>query len=151
MAIKINNVTVINDQLNIENIGTINGVSWAEVVANAAEGAEVDLNELTDVSLGTLATGEVLYYDGTNWVNTGLQFSDISGFLSDAQVAESNVTQHQAALSITESQISDLDKSAGAISYTNTTSGLTATTTQAAIDELEAAIEDAEVLALAGL
>lgn len=34
-----------------------------------------------------------------------------SGTLDDARVAESNVTQHQAALSITESQISDLDHS----------------------------------------
>lgn len=31
-----------------------------------------------------------------------------SGTLADARVAESNVTQHQAALSVTESQISDL-------------------------------------------
>lgn len=34
-----------------------------------------------------------------------------SGTLADGRVAESNVTQHQAALSITESQISDLDHS----------------------------------------
>jgi hypothetical protein len=36
-----------------------------------------------------------------------------SGTLADGRVAESNVTQHQAALSITESQISDLDHTDG--------------------------------------
>jgi hypothetical protein len=108
MAIKVSGTTVINDSQNIENITTINGTDWATVVSNAAEGAEVDLNELTDVTIGTLASGEVLYYDGSEWINSGLSFSDISGVLADSQVAESNVTQHEAALSITESQISDL-------------------------------------------
>jgi hypothetical protein len=66
------------------------------------------LGEVTDVTLGTLATGEVLQYNGSAWVNTGLNFTDIAGTLADAQVVQSNVTQHQAALNITESQISDL-------------------------------------------
>ena len=52
-----------------------------------------------------------------NILTSGLSASDIpnlatskitSGTFADARIAESNVTQHQAALSITESQISDL-------------------------------------------
>ena len=78
MAIKVSGTTVINDSHNIENITTINGTDWATVVSNAAEGAQVDLNELTDVTIGTLASGEVLYYNGSGWVNSGLSFSDIS-------------------------------------------------------------------------
>jgi hypothetical protein len=38
-----------------------------------------------------------------------------SGVLADARVQESNVTQHQAALSITESQISDLNHAVAAL------------------------------------
>lgn len=41
----------------------------------------------------------------------GLDTAQIStGTFADARIAESNVTQHEAALSVTESQISDLDK-----------------------------------------
>lgn len=51
--------------------------------------------------------------------------SDItSGTFADARIAESNVTQHQAALSITESQISDLGTyatAAGTMTFTNKT------------------------------
>ena len=109
MAIKVTGTTVINDSRNIENITTINGTAWATVVANASAGSEVTVNELTDVTLGTLSTGEVLQYNGSAWVNTGLDFTDIASTLADAQVVESNVTQHEAALTITESQISDLN------------------------------------------
>jgi NDP-sugar pyrophosphorylase family protein len=108
MAIKVTGTTVINDSRNIENITTINGTAWATVVSNASAGSEVTVNELTDVTLGTLTTGEVLQYNGSAWVNTGLDFTDIASTLANAQVVASNVTQHQAALSITESQISDL-------------------------------------------
>jgi hypothetical protein len=108
MAIKVTGTTVINDSRNIENITTINGTAWATVVANASAGSEVTVNDLTDVTLGTLTTGEVLQYNGSAWVNTGLDFTDIASTLANAQVVASNVTQHQAALSITESQISDL-------------------------------------------
>ena len=107
MAIKVTGTTVINDSRNIENITTINGTTWATVVSNAS--GVPALNDVTDVTLGTLSTGEVLQYNGSAWVNTGLDFTDIASTLADAQVVETNVTQHQAALSITESQISDLN------------------------------------------
>lgn len=83
----------------------------------------VALNDVTDVVItGPIADNEVLAWDtGTSrWINQTLAeaaiaaavhshaASDItSGTLADARVAQSNVTQHQAALSITESQISD--------------------------------------------
>jgi len=100
MAIKITGTTVINDSRNIENITSINGTAWATVVSNALEGSEVDLNELTDVTIGTLATGQVVQYNGSGWVNTGLDFTDIASTIADAQVPASAVTQHEAALTI---------------------------------------------------
>jgi hypothetical protein len=51
-------------------------------------------------------------------VNNIIPAGVISGELDDSNVAETNVTQHQAALSITESQISDLQ--AYLTSYTET-------------------------------
>jgi len=88
------------------------------------------LPELSDVVITTVADNEVLAYNsGTSkWINqTAAEASlaaashnhaasDInSGTLADAIVAQSNVTQHQAALSVTESQISDLDHDAAKI------------------------------------
>lgn len=79
------------------------------------------LSDLSDVTITSIASGEVLKWNGSAWVNNTLaeagiaaashthSTSDItSGTFDDARIAESNVTQHQAALSITESQISDL-------------------------------------------
>lgn len=69
----------------------------------------VVLNDLSDLTITTPSTADIVYYDGAGWVNQALAASDIqSGTFADARIAESNVTQHQAALSITESQISNL-------------------------------------------
>lgn len=87
--------------------------------------ADTDLFEIVDVSEAaaadqnkkvTPATLKTAFSTGGSHAVTGFAAtshnhaaSDInSGTLTDARVAESNVTQHQAALSVTESQISDL-------------------------------------------
>lgn len=81
------------------------------------DGGALALDDLTDVTITAAATGEFLRYNGSAWVDTVLVAGDIpaldtakitTGTFADARIAESNVTQHQAALSITESQISDL-------------------------------------------
>jgi len=79
------------------------------------------LSDLSDVTITSIASGEILKWSGSAWINNTLAeagiaavghthpTSDItSGTFADARIAETNVTQHQAALSITESQISDL-------------------------------------------
>jgi len=79
------------------------------------------LSDLSDVTITTIGTGEILKWNGSAWINNTLSeagiaatghshaTSDItSGTFADARIAQSNVTQHQSALSITESQISDL-------------------------------------------
>lgn len=67
------------------------------------------LDSLSDVVLTSPSTGHFLRFDGSNWVNTLLAAGDIpnldaskitSGTFADGRVAQSNVTQHQAALSI---------------------------------------------------
>ena len=59
----------------------------------------VALNDVSDVTITAAATGEFLRYNGTAWVDSTIQ---------DGDIAESAVTQHQGALSLTVSQISDL-------------------------------------------
>ena len=69
-----------------------------------------ELNGLTDVTISAPAIQHVLVNNGAGqFVNRLLDAGDLqSGALDDARVAQTNVTQHQAALSITEGQISDL-------------------------------------------
>lgn len=74
---------------------------------NPSIAAALALGQLTDVTITTPATGEVPRFNGTAWANAALAFSDLSGVIANAQVPQSAVTQHQAALTILETQISD--------------------------------------------
>jgi len=98
---------------------TYNGTSWTNQ-NNDGSGA-TQLDELSDVLITSAATGEVLRFNGTNWVDTQLDYADlantpsnVSAFTNDAgyitgyTVTQGDVTAHEAALTITESQISDL-------------------------------------------
>lgn len=92
-------------------------------------GGATQLNELSDVTNVSYTIGHVLIADGVDYDSRLLLESDISDFgtyltsftelndlstnvtwvnVPDANITQSSVTQHQAALSITESQISDL-------------------------------------------
>lgn len=82
---------------------------------------DVDFSPLLDTGLDGDLTGSVFGDDSTllvDGVNNIIPAGVILGELADSNVAETNVTQHQAALSITESQISDLQ--AYLTSYTET-------------------------------
>ena len=67
---------------------TVNGGSTGQGLTSAADGtiAFVDLvatlDDLTDVTITSAASPEVLKYDGTGWVNATLSLSDISGSLN---------------------------------------------------------------------
>lgn len=82
------------------------------------------ISDLSDVTITLVVDGEVLQFDNatSEWINQTLAEAGISavghthaaadvvsGTFADARISESSVTQHQAALSITEAQISDLD------------------------------------------
>lgn len=92
-------------------------------ISNIALGAEATgaLGDLSNVTESTVGNDEVLQYVTDHWENQTLAEAGISavghahatsditsGTFADARVAESNVTQHEGALTITESQISDL-------------------------------------------
>lgn len=92
------------------------------------------IGDLSDVTVADLADGEVLVSSGGVWINRTLAEAGIaaaahahaasdvnSGTFADARIAESNVTQHEGALSITESQISDFAtyvKADGTVAFT---------------------------------
>jgi hypothetical protein len=95
---------------------------------------------LSDVAITANTAGEIIKWDGTNWINNTLAEAGIAadshvhdtadvttGTFADARIAASNVTQHQAALSVTESQISDL-QSYSLTSHNHTLDGLSNTT-----------------------
>ena len=111
------------------------------------------ISTLDDTTITSITDGELLSYDSgtSSWINNTLAeagvaaashthaTSDVtSGTFADARIAESNVTQHEAALTITESQISDLTHTtartdeeiedlAGGMFTGNTETGITAT------------------------
>jgi len=79
------------------------------------------LSTLSDVTITANSAGEILKWDGAAWINNTLAeagiaasshthaASDItSGTFADARIAQTNVTQYQSALVVSESQISDL-------------------------------------------
>jgi hypothetical protein len=81
-------------------------------------GGATNLNGLSDVTLTSPVEGNFLRRNSLNqFVNTDLIESDIpdlpaskmtSGTLDDARVAESNVTQHEGALTIADTQVTGL-------------------------------------------
>lgn len=51
---------------------SVNSTTGEVTINSTASGGATTLDGLSDVVLGTPATGEVLYYNGTNWVDTAL-------------------------------------------------------------------------------
>jgi len=76
---------------------------------------------LTDTTISSPGSGEYLRHDGTDWKNANIQTSDLptlpshnhaasdvtSGTFASGRISQASVTQHQAALTILESQITD--------------------------------------------
>jgi hypothetical protein len=106
-----------------------------------------NLDGLGDTVITSNTSGEILKWDGTNWINNTLAEAGIAadshvhdtadvttGTFADARIAATNVTQHQAALSITESQVSDLQ--AYMLDTTDTFTGVLTVTGSAAIDNI---------------
>lgn len=98
---------------------TYNDVANTLTVAYTGTSGATALDGLTDVNAPTPSTGDIIRFDGAEWskypdsnfaaaTHSHAASDVVSGTLDDARISESSVTQHQAALSITESQISDL-------------------------------------------
>lgn len=81
------------------------GSSWVEPPTSPTT-----LAGLGDTTISSPSNNDLLQYSGGAWINvSGISAALLtSGVLADARVQQSNVTQHEGALSITESQITDL-------------------------------------------
>jgi hypothetical protein len=83
--------------------GHLEGID--DALASGGASALDDLSDVTIISPGTL---QALTYIAGTWRNTTLSTAYIqSGTFSNSRISESSVVQHQAALTITESQITD--------------------------------------------
>ena len=103
--------------------GEMNPDSYiATFTRDDASSFDIDFSPLLDTGLDGDLTGSVFGDDSTllvDGINNIIPAGVIDGALADSNIAQSNVTQHQAALSITESQISDLQSYLTSYTETN--------------------------------
>ena len=99
-------VTASHTELNYS-VGVTSAIQ-TQIDALTASIAALELSDLTDVGVTTPTNLNALMADGDSWESRALTTADIqSGTFADARIAASNVTQHEAALTILESQITD--------------------------------------------
>lgn len=126
-------------------------VSLTPTEAVLAAGADaVSLHGRALGDLSAIAVGQVLAWDGAAFVpddgiGDGIDAADvISGTFADARIAESNVTQHQAALALSASQVTAGTFANARIAESNVTQH------QAALSIAETQIPDGLLLARVG-
>ncbi|MEM6966917.1 MAG: hypothetical protein AAF573_19285, partial [Bacteroidota bacterium] len=162
---------VAGDVINFRTISSSSGgasgrvSAWFRIRATPASTSLV--NDLLDVSAGATTAGQILQFDGSSFVNVDLSAANTSYDNSTSGLTATNV---QAAIdelssSSTDDQVLSLltniltledggsvnltpyldntdDQEADEVPYDNTSSGLTATNVQAAIDEINASTDD---------
>jgi hypothetical protein len=119
---------------NLITAGTNISVSYNDVsgVLTISSTASTDsLDDIGDVTISSATTGDLVRWNGVAWVNyadsnyaasshTHAASDVTSGTLADARISESSVTQHESALSIASSQISDKASANGVASLDGT-------------------------------
>ena len=119
---------------NLITAGTNISVSYNDVsgVLTISSTASTDsLDDIGDVTITSASTGDLVRWNGSAWVNyadsnyaasshTHAASDVTSGTLADARISESSVTQHESALSIASSQISDKASANGVASLDGT-------------------------------
>ena len=119
---------------NLITAGTNINVSYNDVsgVLTISSTASTDsLDDIGDVTITSAATGDLVRWNGVAWVNyadsnyaasshTHAASDVTSGTFADARISESSVTQHEGALSIASSQISDKASANGVASLDGT-------------------------------
>jgi len=113
------------DLYKVSAAGTRYGQDWEigdHLIINADMGGTIDnakidkidntesiaeLNDLTDVTITSQASGEVLRYDGSAWVNATLTTSDVSGVATDADLTtlEGRVTTNEGDITALEGRV----------------------------------------------
>jgi hypothetical protein len=94
--------------------------NFVEIVASLSDKLEtVAVDDLSDVTITSVQNGDILKYNGTAWVNDtesgGAEVNDLTSSVTwanvpDANITQSSVTQHEAALTISSTQVSDFSE-----------------------------------------
>jgi len=104
MPINFPNTPALNDEHTVGQITWVwNGTSWRAQRTSAVSSGDT-LNDLSDVIIASAVSGQVLKYDGTNWVNA----ADLGGAGAGISLTDLSVTQAAAS-------------GTGTLSYNNTT------------------------------
>jgi len=114
---------------------TTNNVLKAHDGSTFKSAGYATLSALEDVTITSAATGEFLRYNGTAWVDSTIQTSDVS---------QAMITQHEAAITIAASQVSNFDTEvANNSTVTANTAKLTGIESNATADQTAAQIKSA--------
>jgi len=122
--------------------------SWGFISGTLSNQADLQtaLNTAGTTAVWGSITGTLSSQTDLQTALTTIPTSSItSGTFDDARIAESNVTQHEAALTITESQISDLDHTDAAAVHVDVAAEISGVTEKTAVVDADLVlIEDSE-------
>lgn len=89
------------------------GSEWVAATVGTGGSGATQLNELSDVTITSSATGHVLIHNGSVYVNRVLTTADIaSGTFADARISSSSVTQHLPTVTLAGDATGSIDLSA---------------------------------------
>jgi hypothetical protein len=89
------------------------GSEWVAATVGSGGSGATQLNELSDVTITSSATGHVLIHNGSVYVNRVLTTADIaSGTFADARISSSSVVQHLPTVTLAGDATGSIDLSA---------------------------------------
>lgn len=87
--------------------------AWVAATVGAGGSGATQLNELSDVTITSSATGHVLIHNGSVYINRVLTTADIaSGTFADARISSSSVVQHLPTVTLAGDATGSIDLSA---------------------------------------
>ena len=87
--------------------------AWVAATVGAGGSGATQLNELSDVTITSSATGHVLIHNGSVYINRVLTTADIaSGTFADARISSSSVVQHLPTVTLAGDASGSIDLSA---------------------------------------
>ena len=89
------------------------GSEWVAATVGSGGGGATQLNELSDVTITSSASGHVLIHNGSVYANRAFTTADVaSGTFADARISSSSVVQHLPTVTLTGDASGSIDLSA---------------------------------------
>jgi hypothetical protein len=108
--------------------------------------ASQTLDDLTDVVISTPATGQILAYDGTNWINQ-TETGDLTAVTSGTGISLTNATGPVPTIAVDTAVVATTNN---AITLTSKTIALGSNTVSGTISDFNTALTDGDFATLAG-